>query len=458
MRNPGQLTRFKMGSLREILAISLPLMLSLASISIMVFWDRFFLSHLSQAAFSAASEGAMFFIIFEYSLISIAASAEVYVGRFYGAKKDQDVAKPCWAMFWLSLLSAIVLLPIGQWGGYYLFKGSCYPDLSDRFFRSLMYFAPFFGINMALASFWVGRGKTAFVTCVTVFVNLMNIALDPILIFGGFGIPAIGIEGAGIATGLSQVAQTAIYLAVFLNKENRTLFRTHLWKIDYENLIACVKLGWPLMVTICVQACAWSVIARMMSLSGEESLLVWGVIHTAFMLFSFIGDAVGRAGTAIASNFIGAGKTEYIPKMIRSGIRLHITVFSGIFLLFLLFPDTSISIFIMNYDSLSPDLKRILFNAMCWNVLITFFEALLYLWSGILMAMEDSRFLGLTGSILIWILAVIPAAIETTHGATADSVIAATIWYYIGAGVLYLWRYQSHMKNLQRNTSLASPV
>ncbi len=452
----GQLTHFKVGSILELATISFPLMLSLASISLMIFTDRFFLSRLSLDAFSAASEAAMFFIVFEYSLVSLVTTAEVFVGKLYGATgRDKDVAKPCWSMIWLSLMSSLIFIPASIYLARPLFESSCYPDLSEKFFRSLMYFGPVFGINMALVSFWVGRGKTKFVTLITIAVNIVNIILDPLLIFGLYGFPEMGIEGAGFSTGISHMIEAIVLMCAFLKRSNRENFGTGNWKFDKASFSECISLGAPLMLTICVQATAWSLIARMMSSRGEDTLLVWGVIHTAFMLFSFIGDAVGRAITAITSNLIGAGREGESSKVVVSAIKLHITVFSSIFILFLLFPERSIGLFVESYASLSSDMKSILFSAMCWNLLITFAEALLYVWAGALTSLGDTKFLGMTGSVLIWVLAVAPAAVATMNGSTGDIIIANTCWYYIGASIAYHLRYASKVRSSRPEISYA---
>jgi multidrug resistance protein, MATE family len=366
----------------------------------------------------------------------------VFVGKLYGETgKDKEVAKPCWSMIWLSVMSAAIFTPLGLFASKPLFESSCYPDLCERFFKSLIYFGPVFGINMALVSFWVGRGKTKFVTLVTIAVNILNIILDPLLIFGLYGFPVFGLEGAGYSTGISQVVEMVILFIAYLRHTNRISFGTGQWKLDKKSFFDCINLGFPLMVTISVQATAWSFIARMMSTRGEDTLLIWGVIHTAFMLFSFIGDAVGRAVTAISANLIGAGRQGDISKIVRSGIIFHLLVFSVLFSLFLLFPHGSISLFLENYDALPLEMKYIMFSAMCWNVMITFAEALLYVWAGALTSLGDTKFLGVTGSVLIWILGVIPAAYATSNGWSGDLIIAATIWYYIGATIAYYMRY-----------------
>ncbi|MGR3952417.1 MAG: MATE family efflux transporter [Chlamydia sp.] len=446
MQVQGRLTRFPIGSIRELLTISFPLMLSLSSVAIMIFFDRFFLSYLSQEAFSASSEAASFFIVFEFSLISLAASSEVYVGRLYGSREYNKIAKPCWAMFWLSLFSVLIFSPIAHWGGVYFFKSSCFPDLNNQFFSSLTHFTPLFGINMALASFWIGRGRTAFVTIITIGVNILNIILDPILIFGKYGIPHLGMAGAGIATGISQFVQTVIYLSAFLSSKNRTLFQTNQWRVDWSMFRACCSLGLPLMISTLFQTCAWSTIANLMSRAGADYLLIWSVIHTAFALLSFLGDAVGKAGTAIASNCIGAKKTEHIPDMLRSGVVLHLIFFTIVFTFFALFSDQVLSLFIKEFAGLSESVRNTAYNAMWWNILLTFAEAILFLWSGALVALGDSRFLGLTGSTLIWIFAVIPASIQISNGESADRAIAVTVWYYIAMALLYIYRFKKIIK------------
>lgn len=82
-----KLTPYPEGSLRELLQISFPLIVSLMSASLMLFLDRLFLAHYSLDSLNAAAHAGASVQFLQFWSIATVCIAEVFVGRFNGAGK-----------------------------------------------------------------------------------------------------------------------------------------------------------------------------------------------------------------------------------------------------------------------------------------------------------------------------------------------------------------------------------
>lgn len=99
----AKLTKHPSGTIKELFAISFPLMLSFLSNYLMLFFDRLILANYSLQAMNAVTASSLFCMIFQYGAIGIASIAEVFIGQFNGSKQYLKAAGPTWQMIWFSL-------------------------------------------------------------------------------------------------------------------------------------------------------------------------------------------------------------------------------------------------------------------------------------------------------------------------------------------------------------------
>lgn len=88
------LTKYPLGSLREIIRLSFPLMMMVLSSSTMMFADRLMLSHVSLDAMAAVTITGIVIRVFYAGFTSLALIAEVFVGQHNGAKHFLKVGEP----------------------------------------------------------------------------------------------------------------------------------------------------------------------------------------------------------------------------------------------------------------------------------------------------------------------------------------------------------------------------
>lgn len=416
--NPSALTRYPVGSIRELWTISLPLMISTLASLFMIFTDRIFLSHYSIDALNASANAGTLAWAFMAGVGMITAMSEVFVAQYNGSKQLSRLGKPVWQMIWLSLFSFLLFIPLAIWGAPSIFQGGLYADLEIKYFRWLMIFSPGYALLTAFAGFFIGRGKTRMMILLAVSANLINIALDWILIFGIPGwIPEMGIQGAAIATCFGYLFESSALAILFLKKENRTLYGTSQWRLDWEEMRKCLKVGIPQGIFCFLEVFGWAIFYWMMTSQGEKHITISSICQSFAILLSFFCEGLSRGAAAVAGNLIGAKSFLLVNKVLRSGFFLLI-LFSLVTSLFLVVDpvDTVRLLFFSHFEGLHlaenhpfpPSMQSSLQICMVFTFIYMFFDGLRWVFSGLLVAAGDTLFLLIAGSLSVWVFLLAP--------------------------------------------------
>lgn len=444
-QNPG-LTKYPSGSVRELWSLSFPLMLSLMSGSLMLFFDRLLLAHFSVDALNASTNASIIAAAIQFGFISTACIAEVFVGRYNGAGRLDKLGTPVWQMIWFSLATSLIFLPVALFLGPFLFSETPYAALEEQYFLWVMAFGPVFCLVAALSSFYIGRGSVAFVTLLVILANLINVGLDLVLIFGyePLGIPPVGVAGAAIATGISQTVQAVILFLAFISKKNRERFGTGNYQFVWKACKKCLKIGLPNSLAHTLEIMAWAVFFRMMTLKGADYITVAAISQSIFFLFTFITEGISKGATAIAANMIGAKKWDDVWKLLRSGVRFYFQVFLVLGSVLVIYPEPLIQIFLTDNNELSQSVLETTRSACVWIWVFFLFDGINWLVVGLLTAAGDTKFILKAGGTTVWLFAILPIYIFVFKlGFGADVAWELTAVYGFLTCCIYLWRFNS---------------
>lgn len=409
------LTKHPEGSVRELWAVSHPLMISAFASLFMIFTDRIFLARYSVSALNASVNAGTLAWAILVGFGMITAMSEVFVAQYNGAKKFDQLGVPVWQMIWFALLSFLFFIPLGIWGTPYIFEGSSHAELEITYFRWLMFFGPSYALMTAFAGFFIGRGRASVMIWLAVLANLLNIALDWILIFGVEGwIPEMGIRGAAIATCVGYFFEAAVLASLFLMKSNRERFGTGQWRIQWSEMYRCIKIGLPQGMFCGLEVLGWTYFYWMMSSLSETHITVSSICQSFTILLSFFCDGLSRGAAAIAGNLIGGGKSAIVSKVLKSGVYL-LLFFSAVISVFLVFDpqDTVHLLFFENFDAsaptaMDPSLQSAIKTCMHFAFIYMFFEGFRWVLSGILAAAGDTLFLLIAGAFSVWVCLLLP--------------------------------------------------
>lgn len=401
------LTKYPVGSLRELWTLALPLMLCALSGTLMLFAGRLVLSHYSPEAMTAAASAGAVFTIFQFGSISIAAIAEVFVAQYNGAQYHQFLARPVWQMIWFSLMTTLPFFVIGYWGPDYLLTDEVRKE-GAGFFSWLMYCGPLFSINAALASFYIGQGKIGLVSFSIILANILNFLGNVILVFGALpGLSPLGATGSGIATVIGQFAATLVLFVRFLWPDYRQKFSTHLWHFDWALFLQCLKLGVPNALGHMVSIAAWALITGMLTKVSFAHITVFAVSQSIWILLTFITDGCQKAISTVCANLIGAGHSQIIEKVFRSGVLFQMCIALILAIPLLIFPSYLVDAFLPPTQS-DPLLHDIVLKTCKWIWVALFFEGITWIIAGILTSGGDTRFIMLTNTFNSWVFGLLP--------------------------------------------------
>ena len=202
-----------MDSYRAILRLVWPIALGMVNGAAMQFVDRAYLARHSMAALEAVLPATTLAWIFLSFFQSVVGYAGVFVSQYHGAGDDAGVARSYRAGLWLAAISGILMLPLVPLGNWIFAATAASAELLalERAYYGIVTAGGVFVFwQMAVASYFTGRGRTGIVFWVSLCGNVFNVALDPLLIFGGWGIPALGVAGAACATVFSLALQSVV--------------------------------------------------------------------------------------------------------------------------------------------------------------------------------------------------------------------------------------------------------
>lgn len=360
-----QLTRHPLGSVRELIELSLPLILSLFTASFMGFCNRLFLAHYSLESLEASVSAVYLCTLFQNPCIRITSVVQVFVGLFHGAKKLDQIGPYVWQMIWFSVLSMAFTLPLSGIIAPFFFNGTAIKELSTTYFATLMAANFLFPLGAALSSFFIGRGKTRIILYSTLSAYALNVLLDYLLIFGIPGLlKPLGIFGAALANIISQSSLCILLFIFFLRREERERFGTHKWRINWPAFWEQIRFGMPRAIARILLLAAWVCTARIMTLKGGDYLMVLSVGGSLILLFTFINDGICQGMITVASHAIGSGKTEAVWQMVRSALLILLMMGSIMAIPYLFFPKWTLTAFFPN--SLSPESFAILKRSCYW--------------------------------------------------------------------------------------------
>lgn len=349
----------KMGTMpvnKLVLTLSLPMMLSMFVQSLYSAVDSMFVARISEDALAALS------LAFPIQMLMIAIQIGAAVGmnaelsrRLGEGRRDLASSAANHGVF-LALVHYCIFLIVGllfirpyfelqtdnqaiiQYGVQYT---TVITTVSIGKFMQIMY-------ERILQS----TGRT-FHTMITQGTGaVLNIILDPILIFGWFGIPALGVLGAAIATVISQIisAIMAWYINAKANTDVDMQYRG--FRPDLQMIKRIYSVGVPSMAMTSITSLVTIIFNNILLQFSSTAIAVYGV-YTRLQGFAFMPVfGLNNGMIPIVSYNYGAKNKERVTQAIKTSIRYGATIMLIGTIVFQLFPDQLLSLFNATGDML----------------------------------------------------------------------------------------------------------
>jgi putative MATE family efflux protein len=177
-----------------------------------------------------------------------------------------------------------------------------------------------------------GEGLTKRIMAAMVMSTVLNIVLDPVLIFT----LGMGVAGAGLATSLSIAIAAVMLLASFLREKSSFPFSLNPLKVKPSVVMEIVRIGFPNFLSMASLAISFMVFNKVVSGIGEATMNAWALVGRMDQIVLIPSFAVGGAVvTMIAQNF-GRGLHNRVGKIYTRAILLGMALVSGVALIYAL--------------------------------------------------------------------------------------------------------------------------
>ena len=335
-----------------IITMSLPMMISMLVQAMYNIVDSIFVAQINEYALTAVS------LVFPFQGLMIAFSTGTAVGynaflsKSLGEKEFDRANEIAKNAIFLALCTYFGFLLLGQFAaGPFLRIQTDIPEIIDygvTYMRIVSIFSFGMFLQMCLERLLQSTGRTFYTMITQTFGALINLVFDPILIFGLFGFPKLGIAGAAMATIFGQIL--AGIMAYYFNKTKNEELDFNLkhfahFRPNFHIIRRIYSIGIPSIIMASIGSVMTFGMNRILMAFTSTATAVFGAY---FKLQSFVFMPVfglNNGLVPIISYNYGARKPERITQTIKSAIIFAVSIMAFGTVLFEAIPITLLKVF-----------------------------------------------------------------------------------------------------------------
>lgn len=335
---------------KQIWSVSYPILLSLLAQNVINVTDTAFLGRVSEVALGASAMGGLFYICIFTIAFGFSTGSQIVIARRNGEGRYTDVG-PVMIQGVLFLLAlAVILFGFSRaFGGDIMHLLVSSPTIFDATMEFLDWrvFGFFFSfINVMFRALYIGITRTKVLTINAVVMALVNVVLDYALIFGHFGLPAMGIKGAAIASVIAEASSILFFLIyTYATVDLKKYGLNHLRSFDLSLLMRILSISCFTMLQYFLAMATWFLFFVAVERLGQRQLAIANIVRSIYIVMLIPVNSLSTTANSLVSNAIGAGGIDQVTKLIGKIAR-----FSFIIMLILvgfaaLFPHAMLSIY-----------------------------------------------------------------------------------------------------------------
>ena len=312
---------------KDLARLGLPIVIGQLGIIFVSFADTFMVARHGTNDLAAASFvnnmfnlAIIFSTGFSYGLTPI-------IGKLFGRSRLHDagvvlknalVANGCMALLLVAAMS-VLYLNIGNLGQPVELLGIMRP-----YYIVLLLTIPFILLFNAFKQFADGITDTRTSMWVLLAGNVLNIVGNYMLIFGKWGMPELGLLGAGISTLASRMAMLAIMLVIIFNTKRYGVYARGFLSgaVNKTKQKELFRLGLPIAAQMGMETASFSLATIMVGWLGAKALAAHQIMCTVGQLGFMVYYGMAAAVAVKVSNYNGAGDTVNIRRSASAGFHL----------------------------------------------------------------------------------------------------------------------------------------
>ncbi|NLR81280.1 MATE family efflux transporter [Chitinophaga eiseniae] len=349
---------------RQIIKIAGPICLALIIPQINHITNTAFLGRLGEFELAANGIAGIYYLVMYMIVYGLNNGLQVLIARRAGQGQYAGIGQLFSNGIQVGLVFSLIAILITLLAAPWFFAKSLHDQhilsAAVSFIRIRIWGLPFLMLLNMADAFYIGSGHPKILIVISLFQEMMNIFFDYTLIFGKLGLPAIGLNGAAIASIIAEftgclVACSMLFIRGYYRKYSLFGYLRVNWAI-VRNIL---DVSAPLIIQFLFSIGSWFVFFIFIEHLGERPLAVSNMLRSIFGFFGIFTWSLAAACNTMVSNVIGQGKSELVFKAIRKIVGISVICATTVCILVNLFPYTLLHIYTNNADLITVAIPSI---------------------------------------------------------------------------------------------------
>jgi MATE family multidrug resistance protein len=389
------------GGVREVALLAYPIVLTQMSQTLMQVVDSIFVGHLGPAQLGALG----FSGIWLWTVMSVFAGTANGVQTFVSQAQGAGDEKSCGAWAWQGLYAVVPALTLSVFAfvaiadKLWTFAGAS-PEIREHamaYAGMRPYGMVGLGVWMVFAAFLRGIGDTRTPLIGTVVANAVNALLAWSLVFGHFGLPKLGVAGAGLASSIAEWVGAAVLVLVMALPAVKNRFGTHFAAPDLHAIRRFLRTGFPIGGQWLLDMSAFALFTTLVARMGNTSMAATQAMISLLSMSFMQAIGIGLAATTLVGRYKGAGDLGSAVRSYRSARKLGLGLATGIAVLFVTAPEALLSMYTSDAEVL-----RLGRPLLALGAAFQLFDAVQIVAGGALRGAGDTRWPFLVQTSIAW--------------------------------------------------------
>lgn len=327
-----------------VLGVAVPIMIQNGITNFVSLLDNIMVGQVGTEQMSGVAIVNQILLIYNLCIFGGVSGAGIFTAQFFGQKNDEGIRNTFRFKFWIAGIITLLAIGVflifheplimlylqGDQGGQNMDAALTY---GIQYVKIMLIGLPPFMMVQSYASTLRETGETVLPMKAGITAVFVNLVFNYILIYGKFGAPAMGVQGAAVATVLSRYVEAVIVISWTHRHHAKFTFARGL----YRTMKVPVKLtknimlkGMPLLVNETLWSGGMAVLMQCYSVRGLDVVAGMNISNTIANLFNVAFIALGDSVAIIVGQLLGAGKMEEAKDTDRKLIAFSVALCFGI--------------------------------------------------------------------------------------------------------------------------------
>lgn len=366
--------------------IAYPILISALMEQLLATTDTVFLGRVGEVELGASALGGIFYTSVFMLGLGFSVGTQILMARRNGEGNKRQIGTLFYhGVAFLLLLALLLFIGVRLFASPLLDSIISSPRVAKAansylHWRVIGFFFAF--VNIMFRAFYVATTHTRTLTLNSVVMVLSNVVFNYVLIFGAFGVPAMGIGGAALGSSMAEAVSTVFFIVYTRRRvpcADYALNRVPRLHLSVLRKVLGISV-WT-MVQNFLSLATWFIFFVCVEHLGESSLAATNVIRniSSFTFMTII--AFASTASTLVSNLIGQGEFDSVWPMLARTVKMTFFVLLPVLVLIACFPDVVLRVF-TDDESLISLSRDALYVLLASNLITVPTQILLHAVSG----------------------------------------------------------------------------